>query len=254
MKSRTIVALGALAALLLVLAFFQTPVMRTARLATWSAVTALVGKAGGLGDVEPAPEVYTQINRLQAENIRLKAQLRDYVRLQTQLGSPAFESYQPVAARIVGRPIDTFQSQVVVNKGIRDGVSIGSPAVIHGSVLIGFITEVNERSAVVTSLLHPQTNLTAETVPTDSEKPAARGLLQARHFTSLHLTTIPKDIELIEGESVITTAREGAVPAGLTIGSLTNILSLEHEAYQEARVVLPYDIDRLDAVVLLVAP
>ncbi|MEX1111933.1 MAG: rod shape-determining protein MreC [Candidatus Andersenbacteria bacterium] len=253
MQTRSIVALIILAVVLLGFAFLQTPIMRSIRDAAWTVATVTVARIGGTR-IYPEEAVYTQLNELRAENVRLKSQLQEYARLQAQLGSPAFESYQGVAARVIARPLNTFQSQLVINKGIRDGITINAPAVINGSVLVGLVSEVGERSAVITSLLHPQTSLTVETIPQDSDDPAGRGLLESRNFTSLHMTTVPRDLPLQDGQAVVTTSQDTAIPGGLMLGSLTNIHNQEHEAYQQARVALPYDLDRVDTVTVLVAP
>lgn len=254
MKKRSTFALGILGAILLILAFFQTPIMSRIRNRTWQAVTITTGNVFSIRDVDPAEDVFSQTQQLLAENIRLKTELRQFTSLRTQLGSPSFESYQPVPARISGRPSSALQPQLIINKGLSDGVTIGSPAVIQGSVLVGFVSETSEHTAVVSTLLHPDTNLPVETVPRDSEEPPARGLLQSRHNTSLHITTVPRDIEIHDGQTVVSITRDATVPPGLTIGSLAHIQNQEHEAYQKARVILPYDIDRIDAVSVLAAP
>lgn len=254
MKKRSTIALILLTAILAILAFFQTPIMTQIRHKTWLAITITTGNLFSIKDVNPSEDVFTQTQKLLAENIRLKAELKQYSSLRDQLGSPSFDAYQPVPARISGRPLSALQPQLVINKGLADGVTIGSPAVIQGSVLVGFVSETSERTAVISTLLHPETNLSVETVPMDTEKPPARGLLQSRHNTSLHITTVPRDIEIHNGQAVVTISKDVTVPAGLMIGSLAHIENQEHEAYQEARVVLPYDLDRIDAVFILAAP
>ncbi len=254
MKKRNIAALLILSAIILALAFFQTPLMSSARGVTWSLWVNTIGRWSGLGSPDAFTTVFEENAQLAADNVRLRAELRDYRRLREELADPPFDDLRIISAAVVGRPIDTWGSKYVINKGIRDGVTLNAPATIYGSVLVGFVRELNETTSVIELLYSPTTNLAIETTVADEETPIARGLLEARHYISLLMTTVPRDRPLTEGQTVVTTGREGAVPFGLVVGTVSNIENIENEAYQLASVVTPYDIDDISAVHILVAP
>ena len=254
MKKRNIIALSVLVVILLALAFFQTPIMDSIRASVWEGVVRTSARFTGIGAENLNTTVGSQLEELRAENIRLRSQQVDYERLKTQLGTPLFNSLRTIPAAIVGRPIDTFQSQLVINKGVRDGVVAGAPVVVNGSVLVGFIGRVEERTSVVESLFTPSTNLTVETLPPNEETAPARGLLQSEFLTALRLTTVPRDMTLEEGLSVVTVSKDSFIPHGLLIGTVGQVSSPEHEAYQEANIRVPYNIDAIDAVTVLVTP
>ena len=253
MKKRNIIALSLLLTLLLFLAFLQTPLMEQFRIRAWEGTVALAGRMFGFNDGDGNETVTKELASLRAENIRLQAELQDYRRLRAQLGSPSFADLRPIPAVVVSRPIDAFHSEFIINKGIRQGISVNSPVVVQGSVLVGFIKEVTEQTATIQLLLHPAAQLTAETVPADEETPIARGLLRSRYYTSLHLTTVPRDVPLTVNQRLVTASKDN-VPYGLVVGTIAEVSSPEHEAYQEARIALPYDPDSLDVVSVLAAP
>lgn len=254
MKKRNIIALSILLVILLTIAFFQTPIMDSIRGKVWNTVVKTSARITGLGAENLETTVSTQLEELRTENIRLKSQLADYERLKTQLGTPSFDSLRTIPAAIVGRPIDTFQSKVVINKGVQDGVVVGAPVVVFGSTLLGFVQEVEENSAMVNSLYIPTTHLTVETLPPNEETAPARGLLKSQFYTTLKLTTVPRDMVLQEGLSVVTVSKDSFIPHGLLVGTVGRISSPEHEAYQEATIRVPYNIDTIDAVTVLVSP
>ncbi len=254
MKKQNIIAVSILALIIILLAFFQTPVMAAARHTAWNLWVQQVARRTKLGDIHTPETVQQQLEFLRAENVRLRSQQYDYERLKTQIGSPSFESMRVIPAATAGRPIDTFQSEYMLNKGLEDGVTPNAPVVVQGSVLVGFIVEVAAHSATMRTLFHPTAQLTVETVSLDADIAPARGLLRSFYYTSLSLTTIPRDQVIESGLSVVTVSKESTIPQGLVIGTIQSITSEENEAYQQARIEVPYDIDRIDAVHILVAP
>lgn len=253
MRTQTRFVLGVLIAFVALLLFYQTPLMRRVRVATWEFIVPTVARLAKVGSLSIEPDVAAQLTKLQSENVSLRSQLRDYTHLRDQLGTPNIQSMRTIPAAVLGRPVDTYRSQFIISRGITQGVAIGAPVVVNGTTLIGFITDVSQNISTVQLLLHPQTNLTAEVVPDDGEAQTARGLLRGQHFTSLSVSTIPRDITIAEGQAVVTVANEH-IPYGLFIGTVGSVTAFENEPYQAVTVRLSYDADAIDAVNVLVQP
>lgn len=234
------------------LLFFQTPLMHRLRAAAWDSWTATIGRLFHVGPLQLEKNVSEQLQALRAENIRLRSQLNDYHRLREQLGTPAFESFQAVPSAVIGRPLDVFHTHYTLNRGAQEGIILHAPVVIHGSILIGFISQLHDHSSIVELLLQPNTSLAVEIIDPQTNNAIGRGLLQGKHFSSLRLTTVPADVTLAPGQVVVTLAKEANVPSGLMIGHLQKIATSQNEAYQEATLELPYDPDWLDALTVLV--
>jgi rod shape-determining protein MreC len=194
------------------------------------------------------------IQKLTKDNIRLTAELSDYRDLQKQLGMPAFDTMKKIPAAIVSRPIDTLTSQYIINKGIADGVPDGAPVVVMGSVLVGFTKGLSSHTSTVETLFSRGTSVTVETLSTDEGTPSARGLLQSKFQTSLEMNTIPRDVTINVGQSVVTSHKETTIPYGMVIGTIASLEKPENAAYQLAVIDAPYTVDELDAVVVLAAP
>lgn len=240
--------------IILVVLALQTPVLSVVRGVTFSWLTASVGRVARVGDLSVDNDVMAQLQNLKSENVRLQAELKDYRRIRTQLGTPSVEGYRSIEAAVATRPVDTFRSEFVLNKGTKDGVTVGAPVVVQGSTLIGFITELSSSTSVMRLLFHPSTSLTAEAVHPDEEERSGRGLLQGFHYTSLALKTIPRSADLRGGMPVVTVANGELIPHGLLVGNLQDIESAEGEAYQSAWLSVPYDVDEIEAVNVLVLP
>lgn len=239
---------------LAVLAFLAlwTPLLSSMRGRVWQAVVVATARGFGVGEIEVRPDVLDQLARLQAQNVRLRTEVARFERLAAQLGEPVYQDFTALPAVVAARPIDTFRSQYIINRGARDGVSVGAPVVINGSTLVGFVVELSPQTAVFQLLLHPETAVPAEVVPSDQEENnLAKGLLVGAHYTSVMLTTVPRDQRIAKGEFVVTLAHNHTLPAGLLVGTIGEIRSEESEAYQRATIDVPYDVDQLQAVAVL---
>src|SRR3989344_697316 len=252
MKKRTVGALLALGTIILVLGFFATPLMQHARGYTWDIFVGITARVLGIERISISDAEIDIIKKLSHDNIRLTSELEDYRKLKNQLGTPAFDSMKKIPAAIISRPLDTLTSEYIINKGIADGVPEGAPVVVMGSVLVGFTRGLSAHASTVETLFAKNTSVTVETVSKDEESRSARGLLESRFQTSLEMNTIPRDITLTTGQSVVTSNKEPAVPYGMVIGTISSFEKQENEAYQHAVIEVPYRIDALDAVVVLV--
>ncbi len=248
MRAREKIALSLLTIIVFILLGLQTHLLSSIRGQAWRLWVNTIVRVVNIGPLADSRS-NEQLQTLLAENIRLKFEQKDYARLKDQLGEPAFASFRTIPAAVKARPIDTFRSQYIIDRGAQDGVSLDAPVIINGSTLVGFVTDLHEHTATVQLLLNPQTSLSVEV----EQEGSPRGLLLGRQFTSLALTTVPRDVTLKPGQAIVSTPRDG-MPAGLVIGRIGNVTRQENEPYQEATVRLPYDPDGLRAVMVLVLP
>lgn len=229
--------------------FLQTPLARIARGKAWGLWTATVARWFRVGELTVPHNVEEKLAELTAENIRLQTECADYSRLREQLGTPSLTGFRKIPGELVARPIDTWRTHFVVNRGAVDGVNLGAPAVIRGSVLVGFVTELHEHTAIVQLLFHPDTSLPAEVL---ADGLTGRGLVQGKTYTGIELVNIPRDVKLASGQSVVTVPQNEVVPPGLLVGTVELMEDEPHEPYQRARLGVPYDPDRILAVQILV--
>ncbi len=251
MKKRNKLLLGILAIILIAILASFTPIAQHARNRTWDQIVGITTAVFHLNKPATSQSQNDKIKELTLENTRLTSELVDYNRLRSQLRAPSFDAMQAISAHVISRPIDTLQSEYVINKGIEEGVGSDDVVVVNGSALVGFISQVSLHSAVIQTVLHPKTSITAETVVTDSGATPARGLVTSQFQTSIHMGTIPRDASLTIGQNVVTTSNGSQIPYGVVIGSISSISKPENEAYQQAVIQLPYNPDTVEAVTVL---
>lgn len=254
MQRRSTIVVSIVGVIILALGFLSTPLMKHVRNRTWDGIVSITSAIFHIESTDPSQSTMDTIKRLTLENTRLTSELTDYHRLREQLKAPAFATMHPVIAHVISRPIDTLQSEYVINKGISEGVDTGDAVVVNGSALVGFISNVSLNSAVVKTVFNPTTSITVETVSTDDTVSPARGLLTSSFQTSISMGTIPRDATISTGQSVVTTSDGAQVPYGIVVGTIATIHKTEHEAYQSATIDLPYNPDTVEAVTVLAPP
>lgn len=252
MKKRSKIALGILVIILIAITASFTPIAQHVRNRTWDQLVHITTAVFNLQEPTPSQSTNDKLKQVTLDNIRLQSELTDYDRLRKQLLAPSFDGMQHISAHVITRPIDTLQSEYIINKGIEEGMGTGDPVVVEGSALVGFISQVSLHSAVVQTVFHPETSITAETTVTDSGATPARGLVTSKFQTSLMMGTIPRDATLAVGQNVITTSNGGQIPYGIVIGTIASISKPENEAYQQAVIQLPYNPDSIEAVTVLI--
>jgi rod shape-determining protein MreC len=251
MKKGNRIAFGVLAVVVIALGVSFTPVMTHIRNRAWDIVVQSVTSIFHIKNTSSSQSLDDKLKQLTLDNIRLHSELNDYARLRDHLKAPAFDSMNSIPAHVISRPIDTLQSEYIINKGLSEGISEGNAVVVHGSALIGFISQVSLHSAVIQTVFHPKTSITAETVVTDSGKDPARGLITSVFQTSLKMGTIPRDATISTGQNVVTTSNGNLIPYGIVIGTVSVVSKPENEAYQQAVIQLPYNPDTVEAVTVL---
>jgi rod shape-determining protein MreC len=249
MKARSRYALALLALIVLAALLLQTPLLSSARRYAWDLWVRSIGGWFRIGPLTVPENVADHVARLTAENARLKAEVVDLGRLREQLGAPSYDGFAAIPAEVMPQPLDPFQTRLVINRGAKGGIMIGAPAVVAGSTLVGFITELGEYTATLQLLSHPATNFPAELLADDA---TSRGLVRGKAFTTIELASVPRDIPLSVGQTVVSASQPGRVPAGLLIGQITSFEDELHEPFQQARIAVPYDPERLFAVSVLI--
>lgn len=249
MTLRSKIAVLFLGCVLITILALQTPLLSPVRLMAWEKWVNTVAGIGKVGPLNIENDALSQLRALQLENIRLKAEQEDYRRLRQQLGSVTRNDLRSIPALVAAQPVDVFRTEFILNRGAQEGVILGAPVVTQGSILIGFISEMSEHASICKLLTNPTTAIPAEIISEEG----SQGLLKGQTYTSVVLTTIPRDVTIQEGQNIITIAQDNT-PAGLLIGTVASIVNEKNEAYQSTKVHLPYNTDTIRAVTILVAP
>jgi len=188
-----------------------------------------------------------QIADLTTENIRLSesesklkivSALLDYARTNPE------RKY--VTADVVGRDESRFLRYVLLNKGARDGINRDMP-VVTDKGLVGLVTEttINASKVVLITDLSSAVNVRLQ-------NSRAEGIVIGQQSGELRLNYISVEVDMKQGERVVTSGLGGQFPQGLLIGTVASVRKRTFDVFQEADVKSAVDFNRLETVLVII--
>lgn len=156
------------------------------------------------------------------EAYRQIAQLKELADMQT-----AANEYTLTSAKVIYRSFDTFNHALVINRGSADGVKVNQ-AVITTKGLIGKVAEVFEDSAVVRLLTTQDVQNKVSVKIQLSPSASAEAVLERYdpNRGAFVLQLLDTNSAVIKDMTVISSGLGGVFPAGLLVGTVTEVEQL----------------------------
>jgi len=186
--------------------------------------------------------------QLQGELAQLREIEQDYQRLVNLLEyTETTENREYVTADVVGVGQYGLVRSIIINKGTRDGITVGMPVVVELG-LVGRVYAVSANFSQVQLVTDLNSFVSGRLV--DSR---AQGTVQGEGLDtgSLEMLYIPLDAEVNEGDLVVTSGLGGNFPADITIGQVVSARNLEFELTQEAQIASLIDFTTLEFVLVI---
>ena len=183
-----------------------------------------------------------QATEFAAENERLRALLQ----YKQTVGQ-----FDLLMARVIGRESATWSSIIIINCGSTDGVK-DNMAVVTEKGLVGHVTEVNLTSSKVQLLLDPRSS-----VGTLVQRPASRvaGIVEGDSANPFmpHMVNIPRNSDVVEGDTVVTSGFGGIYPKGIYVGKIASIKNDEGGLLKYGAIETGVDFQKLEDVAVIIA-
>jgi rod shape-determining protein MreC len=191
-----------------------------------------------------------EMDRVTREIVELR---RQNATLREQLDFAQSLAPDRVAAEVIARDTDNLFSTITINKGSRQGVRQGMPAVAYqGDMegLVGKVLSVGPGASQIIPLYDPQCLVSARMDSTRDE-----GLVKGEgkdHGTVLlqYVKKTAKDA-IQYGDLVVTSGLGGLYPKGINLGRVRDIRALAYETSLEIEVEPIINFDRLEYVFLI---
>lgn len=186
--------------------------------------------------------------QLQGELTELREIEQDYQRLAGLLGyTQTTENREYVTADVVGIGQFGLVRSIIINKGTRDGITVGMPVVVELG-LVGRVYTVSANFAQVQLVTDLNSFVSGRLVTS-----RAQGTVQGEGLDtgSLEMLYIPLDAEVNEGDLVVTSGLGGNFPDGITIGQVVSARNLEFELTQQAQLASLIDFSTLEFVLVI---
>jgi rod shape-determining protein MreC len=186
--------------------------------------------------------------RSAARELELEGTIAAYI------SGPDFPTdFEPVVARIIGRPPTPYQQEVIVSAGTGDGIRRNAPVVSEEGNLVGKVTDVTDSTARITLITDQSSSVSAVV----SETEASGVVRHGASTSSLILDRVEKDEMVEEGNTVITagwtTDRfESLFPPGIPIGVVESVGQQDVDLFKRIQIAPLVDFDSLAVVVVLI--
>ncbi|RIH83835.1 Cell shape-determining protein MreC [Meiothermus luteus] len=174
--------------------------------------------------------VQTELMQLKQENQRLTLENR---RLQAALRVQAGQGLGIAAvAPVIGEDPSGLYQRLFLGVGSAQGLRVGMP-VTTPSGLVGIITEVTPNQAVVRTILDPESRVGVRLANTPG-----RGIAYGAPPRMLRVEIAP-EAQVKPGDKVVTGALQGLYPAGITVGTVEQVLPYSPGALKKVLLVRP---------------
>lgn len=177
---------------------------------------------------------------LEAENNRLR-QLLNY-----KTNTPQFDL---LPASVIGRNSSTWSNHIIINRGTDDGVR-KNMTVVTPNGLVGSIHEAYASYSEVELITDPRSAVGAIVQRADSR---LAGVVKgtADSSSSINMTNIPQNANIVEGDIIVTSGFGGMYPKGIVIGTVTSLKNDIGGLLQYAILYPAVDFQKLEDVAII---
>ncbi len=141
----------------------------------------------------------------------------DTVRLDT---IEQYRKFIYMPAKVIGNSVNLSNNYLQLSRGTLQGVTKDLGVIDVNNAIVGTVIEVSDNYAVVMSLLHLQSNISARLKKSGEEGTV---IWDGSSPNTLSLKGIAKSVKLKVGDSVVTSGFTDRFPYGLLIGTIQEV-------------------------------
>ena len=151
------------------------------------------------------------------------------------------------SAKVVGNTVSLQNNYITIQRGEKQGVR-KDMGVIGPNGIIGTVINTSDNYAVIMSLLHSQSRVSAKV-----QKTGELGTVQwdGKSPLSLTMINVPNSVQLTQGDSIVTSQYSYLFPPGLLIGTVSEIVNDKASNFFTLRVKPATDFYKLEYATVL---
>lgn len=223
---------------------FSAPIQRT----FWGAggnVSNFLGGFFNSGNLQSENnELKSTTQELLAENASLKELKKENDTLRETLQLGIQKDFHLAYIEVIGK--DIGQESILINQGTKSGLSLGMPVITQQKILLGRISAVYENSSRVMLISSKESSFDAKIPDTD-----ITGVAKGAGNGKIELDLVPREKNLQEGVSVVSSSLGGIYPSGLLVGSVKKAEKDDVSPFYRAEIAPLFDIAKTEAVFVI---
>ena len=208
---------------------------------------------------------FSDINSLIAQNESLKEELNqlkyEYDMIQRDNNEleeyrslykldQKYIQYPKVAARIISRDVNNFYSTFTIDRGSKDGIMVGMN-VLAGNGLCGIITDVDESSSKVRSIIDDSSSLSGMFLKSSDTCMVNGNLENMLSNGMIDISMISLNAEIEENAEIVTSHISEKYHQGILVGYAVNITIDSNNMSRRANLIPAVDFEHLEMVLII---
>jgi rod shape-determining protein MreC len=178
------------------------------------------------------------LKKAEEENKDLKEQLKVPVTLNRNL----------LLVNLMGNPQDLTGSSFIVDRGSSQGIKKGD-SVIKSGYLVGVIHTVEAQRSFGDFITSPKVAIAVKDIDTEYQ---TEGLAEGQHGSSILVKRILPNEIISEGDTMVTTGKDGKFIPDLIVGRVTQVIEVPSEPLKSAYLETMLDLSRLSQVFVII--
>ena len=166
-------------------------------------------------------------------------------RLRALFGFVQTAKLEAVGARVIGRPTNSWEQVITIDRGSADGVKVSMP-VLATKGLLGQTISVTKNSARVRLITDARSGV-AGMVQANRAEGVVKGSIEG----DVTFDFVSRETTIKAGDVIITSGMGGVYPKGLLVGEITSASQAPSSLFQDIRVTPSADLVGLEEVVVL---
>ncbi len=151
-----------------------------------------------------------------------------------------------VFAEVIAKDPTTWFKTVIINKGRRDGVEKGMPALVPEGI-VGQVVEASGHYAKI--LLIVDRNSAVDALV---QRTRVRGILSGASAEQVDLDYVLLKEDVQVDDTIVTSGLDGVFPKGLRIGSIQSLEARPNEMFHTIKVAPFVDFDKLEELLVVI--
>jgi rod shape-determining protein MreC len=195
----------------------------------------------------------SQLETLRSQNDELRKRVSDLeearlenLRLKGLVSFVQATKSSALGARVIGRPTNSWEGVITIDRGSSDQVESGMP-VVGPAGLLGQTVDVTPHSSRVRLITDPNSGVAAML-----QNSRAEGIVRGSIEGKLTLDFVSVDTTVRAGDVVITSGIGGVYPKGLIVGEVTKVEKSPADLYQNIELSPSGRLAGLEEVLVLV--
>lgn len=161
-------------------------------------------------------------------------------------------SYKFAEGDIIAWTASNWNSSFTINAGSTAGIQSGDCVINEYGHLIGIVSDVNENSSIITTILDTKSSIGAKIIET-GDTAIASGRFDLFPKNQLALTYMPDDNEIVNDQIAVTSGTGGICPSGIMIGTVVG-MEFSSSGLSDYAIIEPAaDFDSLTAVFVIIS-